>query len=495
MNSKKNIVIIGGGITGLAAAYRLSEIKKEKNLDYEITLLEASDRLGGIIETEERDGFLLENGPDSFISEKPWAVDLCKKLGIANEIIETQKSFRRSFIYKKGKLIPVPKGFYLITPTDSKTLWKTSLISPSCKLRMILEPLIPIKKDNEDESVASFITRRFGKEALRRLGQPMIGGIYTADPERLSLKATFPQFLEMEKEYGSLIRAFQKTKTERQASGPRYRLFLSLRQGLQQLVDILSERLEQEGIKFRLTAPVKAIEKDESWKIVLENTESFKADAICVALPTHAASHLFSRLSRNLSHELREIPYESVATVNIAFRREEVNHPLNGFGYVVPAIENRGVVGCTFSSVKFPNRAPQGRVLLRLFIGGAFGREMFELDDAGMEILVRDELRQTLGIEATPKFISIKRWPRSMPQYHLGHLERVRKIESEMEKLSGVYLAGNAYQGVGIPDSIKSGEEMAQAMNEYLSKQINKSVGAGPPGPNNGRGDLAPTNI
>jgi oxygen-dependent protoporphyrinogen oxidase len=504
------VVIIGGGITGLAAAHRLIERSSESKPQVDVLLLEASSRLGGIIQTECRDGFLLERGPDSFISEKPEAIDLAKRIGLESHLIETNRQYRRSFIVRNGSLRPVPEGFHLLAPSRFWPFITTDILSWAGKARMAMDLVLPgaNTNGNADESLANFVRRRFGSEALERLAQPMVGGIYTADPERLSLRATMPRFLEMEREHGSLIRALRKqrrrrlgrrthvapvvrdssptpgypeaqrrwggsvregSEIEQGTSGPRYSLFLSFDRGMQMLVDQLSSRMPQ--ATGQLNAKVSALTFDHSAaRLVIksESRESISADAVCIALPAYAAASLLREMDPNLAAELDAIPYESTATINLAYKRSDIRHPLDGFGFVVPFIEKRSIIACSFSSVKFSGRAPEGHVLLRAFVGGALQPEVFALDEDEIIQRVRADLRDLLGIEKPPLFTELAKWHRSMPQYHVGHLERVKRIKERVATLPCLALAGNAYTGVGIPDCIRGGETAADKILSSL---------------------------
>ena len=453
----KRVVIIGGGISGLAAAHRLVE------LGHEPTLLEASSRLGGIIQTEQRKGFVLERGPDSFISEKPEAVSLAKRLGIESRLIQTNEEFRRSFIVRNGRLRPVPDGFQLLAPSRIWSFINTDIFSVQGKLRMAAEVLLPRKRSNgiDDESLASFVRRRLGREALERMAQPMVGGIYTADPETLSLRATLPRFLDMEQQHRSLILAMmrqgraQKTGT----SGARYSLFLSFDGGMEVLVNTLAEVVPNVRLNTRIE---ELTHNSGTWRITAESGETFEADAVCLALPAYVAAKLLEDVNPRLASQLNAIRYASTATINLAYPRAAIAHPLNGFGFVVPFIEKRSLIACTFSSVKFSGRAPEDHVLLRAFAGGALQPEIFALDD--LEPRIEADLRELLGINQKPIFTETARWERSMPQYEVGHLDRVKAIENEVKNLPGLALAGNSYRGAGIPDCIRSGEAAAESL-------------------------------
>ncbi len=478
----KRAIIIGGGITGLAAAHRILERAAESRIGVELTLLEASGRLGGIVQTHERDGFLLESGPDSFISEKPATLELATRLGLDAHLIETNESCRRSFIVRQGRLLRVPEGFHLLAPSRWWPFLKSDIFSWSGKARMALDLLLPRRHangSNADESLAEFVRRRLGSEALERMAQPMVGGIYTADPEQLSLRATMPRFLEMEREHGSLIRALRKQnkraidKRDSNTSGARYSLFLSFDRGMQ----VLTDKLEQTIAGFnggglgqtsiRVNTRVESITPAPSvsggasspgWLVKTAAGETFVADAVCLALPAHVSSRLLGELDPQLAAELAAISYASSATINLAYQRADIPHPLDGFGFVVPFIERRSLIACTFSSVKFAGRAPQGQALLRAFVGGALQPEIFDLSEAELLERVRADLRDLLGIERAPLFAEVAKWARSMPQYHVGHAERAKRIAERVAALPGLFLAGNAYSGPGISDCIRSGE-------------------------------------
>ena len=403
MKAKMKVVIIGGGISGLAAAYRLSEIGRKTGQPFEITLAEASSRLGGVIESRSREGFLLEGGPDSFISEKPAGYELSKRLGIASEITGTNNKFRRSFIYKKGKLVPVPEGFYLIAPSQIPAFLATPLLDWKTKFRMGRELFIPKRKSQGDESVGSFVRRRFGETTLREIAQPMIGGIYTADPEFLSLEATMPQFLDLERQYGSVIKGLITRKKLRSqnaaqsASGPRYSLFLSFREGMESLTQSIVAQLPE--VRFRMNSFATEVRSfSGKWRVSFQQGEVLETDAVCIALSAFQAVPLLLKTAPDLSCDLGTIPYESVATVNLAYKRSDIPHSLNGFGFVVPAITGRKIVACSFSSVKFEGRAPQGMALLRVFAGGALHRDVYAMDDETLEHTVKEELRHYLGV-------------------------------------------------------------------------------------------------
>jgi oxygen-dependent protoporphyrinogen oxidase len=431
-----------------------------------VTLIEASPRLGGTIQTEHRDGFLIERGPDSFISEKPEAVQLAKRLGLESQLIQTNEEYRRSFIVRNGRLRAVPEGFQLLAPSRIWPFLTSDIFSFGAKARIAMELFLPRKSTNgtQDESLASFVRRRLGREALERMAQPMVGGIYTADPETLSLRATLPRFLDMEREHRSLILAMLRQGQAQKSgtSGARYSLFLSFDRGMQVLVD----ELASVKADVRLNTRVESLKFDRTWNITTNTGERFEAESVCLAVPAYIAASL---LNGSVAAKLNQIKYASTATINFAYKRSAINHSLNGFGFVVPLIEKRSLIACTFSSVKFSGRAPSGYALLRAFAGGALQPEVFALDEAEMAARVEADLRELLGITTKPLFIEVANWERSMPQYEVGHLDRINEIENEVSKLPGLALAGNSYRGAGIPDCIRGGQSAAESIVTYLT--------------------------
>ncbi|MBC7932832.1 MAG: protoporphyrinogen oxidase [Rubrivivax sp.] len=484
--------MIGGGISGLAAAHRFAELQaqdtsaKGREAATEILLLEASERTGGTVRTYRREGFLLEGGPDSFISEKPAALALAKRIGLAERVVETNEQNRRSFVVRGNRLRPTPEGFQLLAPSRMLPFLTTDIFTLRGKARMALDLLLPRRAEangQRDESLAAFVRRRFGREALERMAQPMVGGIYTADPETLSLRATMPRFLDMEREHRSLILAMWKAgrkseaekKVQGTASGARYSLFLSFDEGVQVLTDALAARLPQGALRLGTKVESIAFQPEAGrWLLKTRDNEAIGADAVCIALPAYSAARLLRDVDAPLADELDGIPYASTATVNLAYRRADIPHALDGFGFVVPFVERRATLACTFSSVKFAGRAPAGHALLRAFVGGALQPEMFELDEARMAEAVRRDLNDLLGITAAPLFAHVEKWPRSMAQYHLGHIERIARLRSRLERFPTLALCGNAYDGAGLPDCVRGGESSAERLREALLSPAHK---------------------
>ena len=450
------IAVIGGGISGLAAAHRVTELLPQA----ELVLIEAANRLGGVLETVRRDGFLIERSADSFITKYPWASDLCGRLGIADQLLPTDETRRRALVVRDGELLPVPDGFVLMTANKAWPILATRVLSWRGKLRLLAEPLMPRRNPSEqgDESVGSFARRRLGREAYERLVQPLLGGIHTADAERLSLAATFPEFMAQEQYHGRLQRGGSK-KTE---SGARYGLFVAPRDGIGSLVQALADRLPPGAL--RLNSLVAALERDatERWRLELGEGRAESFDAVIVALPAPAAAKLLAKLDAELSTELAAIEYAGCSIVCAAYRRDQFACPPDGFGFVVPRIEKRPIIAGSFASEKFPGRAPVGDVLIRVFIGGALAPELAELPDDELRRMAHQQLAALMRISGQPLWTEVARWPASMPQYHVGHLQRIAQIGGRVAKLRGLELAGNAYHGVGIPQCIHSGETAAE---------------------------------
>ncbi len=469
--------MIGGGLSGLAAAHRIHERSQILRRPIELVVLEAKNRVGGVIGTTRLDGFTVEEGPDSFITNKPWGTELCRRLGLGDQVIETDASHRRSFVVRNGRLAPVPEGFVLMAPSKLLPVLTSPILSWRGKLRLLMDLIIPRRDDETEESLAAFVRRRLGREALDRLVQPLVAGIYTADPNDLSLKATLPQFLAMEREHGSLIRAARRAAHDRgslyaeeQASGARYGLFITLAEGMDTLPRALAAALPPGCI--RLETAVRRISRNapvSPWLVELLDGPSIEADSVVLSTEAHAAARLLDSADPALALQLRAIPYASSIIVNIAYRRDQITHPLDGFGAVVPAIEGRSILAVSFLSVKFPNRAPAGTALLRAFIGGATRPDQFDLDDDALSVLVQRELGELIGASGKPLFVHIGRHPRSMPQYNLGHLERVAAIRRHLSKHAGLNLTGIAYDGVGIPDCVHAAEFTADALLDALA--------------------------
>lgn len=469
--SSPRIAVIGGGITGLAAAHRLIELSDEHSQPVDVTLFEASDRLGGVFGTRSINGFTIETGADSFITNKPWAVDLCERLGLGDQLIGTSDENRRSLILLNGQPVPTPAGFELIVPRQLRALLSSPFLSDEARYRVAEEAYIPPRTETTDESLADFVRRRFGQELLERIVQPMVGGIYTSDPEHLSILATLPRFVAMEREHGSLLRAVW-TQREDQAdsevdnipSGARYGLFATLKPGMSTLVTTLEQRL-QERCTLHLQTPVTSVSRADGNSLTLTTSVGQQTfDQVILAVPSYIAADLIAPCDNDLATCLSEIDYASSAIVVTGHRLADITHPVDAFGMVIPHIENRRILAVSFLSRKFPDRAPEGQVQLRTFVGGAMQPELLDLDDDQLVTIVCNELRDLLGVQGEPTVSVVTRYQRAMPQYHVGHLERVAAIEAAASAHPGLALAGNAYHGVGLPDCIHSGEQAAEGV-------------------------------
>jgi protoporphyrinogen/coproporphyrinogen III oxidase len=481
-NGIPRVVVLGGGISGLSAAFRLLELSRTSEYPLEVNLLERSAHLGGALSTIREDGFVAEAGADSFLTEKPWALDLARRLGLDGDVIGTREEFRKTCVVRAGRLVDIPEGFSLLAPARQLPMMRSPLLSPWGKLRLAIEPMVPRRREAADESVACFVRRRMGREVLERIAQPLAGGIYTADPEKLSLEATLPRFAEMERRYGSVIRGLKAAARANGArvsgtSGARWGLFASLRDGMRTLVDALALKL---GDAIRRGAEVTALERADAegrngklqprWRVILGDGARVDADAIICALPADPAARLLEAHSKKLSTALGAIAYESAAVVNLAYRDGDFPRSPRIFGFVVPAVERRGIIAASFTSLKFNGRAPAGTILVRAFLGGALQREMATVEDAAITRVAHDEFRALMDVQAAPLWTRVSRWPRSMPQYAVGHRLRVAEIEKAVAALPSIVLAGAALHGVGIPDSVHSGELAAEAVFAALER-------------------------
>lgn len=465
------VAIIGGGISGMVAALRLGELAAGSKT-IQLELFESGPRLGGLVASEQIGDYLIERGADSFITNKPGGVALCRKLGLESDLIGTDDKNRRSLILARGKPIETPEGLNLIAPGSAWSILKTPILSWKGKLRCLLEPLVPRRTEEGDESLASFTRRRLGQEMLDRIVQPMVGGIYTADPEKLSLLATLPRFLEMERRHGSLFEAMhaddgQVGGAEKAASGARYGLFASLRRGMSQLIDSLEDRVRAVA-RVHCRARVSEVTLGRrgggeiAWTDASGDQRRTAFSAVILATPAHQMSRVLLPSLPETAAELARIEYASSAIVITGHDTRLIDHPLNAFGLVIPAIEKRRILSVSFLNRKFPDRAPPDKVVLRTFLGGALQPEMMELNDGQLVETALSELRSIFGVRSEPEFAVVARYPQAMPQYHVGHLDRVARIAKLLAPTPWIALAGNTLGGVGLPDSILSGEKAAE---------------------------------
>ncbi|MCD6431072.1 MAG: protoporphyrinogen oxidase [Deltaproteobacteria bacterium] len=469
MTSRKKIAIIGGGITGLAAAYELTQQARRTNAPIDIELFEQAPELGGKIITKKDDPYLVEGGPDCFIVEKPWALQLITELGLENELLNTSSGATGTFVFDNNALHRLPEGVMMMVPTKTLPFLSSKLISWPGKIRMGCDLFIPRRKESGDETLASFVKRRLGQEALDKMAEPLIGGIHAGNPENMSLLSTFPRFLEMEQDGGSLIvgmlkrqkRMVEMMKKKPASPGPKRTFFISLNEGLGRLVDELAVVIGSDKINCNRKISQLKPTPEGRWLIEEENQDPTTADALIVTTETYAAAGMLKNELPRLADLLNDIPYVSSATVSMAFPRLAIPHPLDAYGFIVPQIANRRIMAVTWSSIKWAHRAPQGMVLMRAFVGGAQRQELAACGDQEMLTMVREELSSIMGIMSPPEKSWIYRWPQGMPQYIMGHLERLKAIDTITKKQKGLYLTGAGYRGIGIPDCINQGRQAA----------------------------------
>jgi protoporphyrinogen/coproporphyrinogen III oxidase len=467
------VAIVGGGISGLAAAFALEEHRRAGAVDY--TLYESSPHLGGVLRTEHIQGCIVEAGPDSFISEKPWAADLCRSLGLGDELIGSNDADRKTYILVHGRLIPMPDGLMFMVPTKILPTGLSPLFSWSTKLRMAKELLHPPRTANGDESVAAMVERHYGTEMVDRLADPLLSGVYGGEAANLSVRAVLPRFAEMERNYGSLGRAMlaarRKMRPQKTTSKPAPPLFTSLKNGMQQLVETLVSRLNPASLLTN--TPVQSIQSEAGEWIVSSNRKSDRYQAVILALPANVTAKLVANCCSGLAAELASVGYSSSITVGIAYDRQVRQSLPPGFGFLVPRSEGKQLLAATFVHNKFPHRAPDDRALLRCFFAGSNADKIWQLSDDAIITIVRDELQQILGLRSEPLFARVYKWKSAMAQYGVGHLERLERIEHLRLQSPGLALAGNAFRGIGVPDCVRSGQEAAK---EVLSARTPLSV-------------------
>jgi oxygen-dependent protoporphyrinogen oxidase len=455
----KRVAIIGGGISGLSAAFTL-EKHRRAGASLEYVVYESTPRLGGVLVTERVDGCLVEAGPDSFLTEKPWASDLCREVGLGDQLIGSNDADRKTYILVKGRLALIPDGLMFMVPTKIMPTVLSPLFSLRTKLRMAGEWFHPPRKANADETVAAFVERHYGPEMVDRLADPLLSGVYGGEASQLSVRAVLPRFTEMEASHGSLGRAMlaARKRMAQASKAPPKPLFTSLKDGMQQLVDAVVSRLPASAL--RTNTSVRAVQPNrEGWSLSADNSDNF--DAIIIATPAQAAAELLRRASVELASELAAIQYTSSITVNLGYDHTVRAALPPGFGFLVPRSEGKRMLAATFVHNKFPHRAPDDRALLRCFVGGARNEQILETPDEELIRVIREELQQIIGLKADPLFTRVYRWKGAMAQYGVGHLERLQRIETLLHQLPGLTLAGNGYRGIGVPDCVRSGSDAA----------------------------------
>jgi len=456
-----DVAVVGGGIAGLAAAHALWKA------GVPFRLLESSPRFGGVIKSDSVSGFLLEGGPDALLAQKPEGTSLVRELGLSDRIVPTNPAVRAVFVLRGGRLEPLPEGMMLAIPSRILPFLASGLFSWPGKLRMGLDLVLPRGGDDGDESIASFLRRRFGQESVDRLGEPLLAGIHAGDPERLSIRATFPRFVDLEARYGSLIRGIWSAPRPAPASGGPPSAFYSLQGGLEEIVTALVARLPAGSLSPE--SPVRSIARRESeFSLEIEGRGALLARAVILAAPAGALAPILDPLDADVASTLASIPFASTATVLLGYRRERVEHPLDGYGLVVPRSEGLRTAACSFFSTKFPGRAPEGHVLLRGFLGGTRDPGVLDLDDKSLTAIVEGEMGPILGLRGEPALARVYRWPRGTPQMEVGHLERMRALEERIARLPGLFLTGAGIRVTGIPDGVADGLTTAASAVSYI---------------------------
>ena len=454
------VAIVGGGISGLAAAYECEQ-RIRSGVDLEYTLYESSSRLGGVLRTENVDGCIVEAGPDSFVSEKPWAADLCRSIGLGDQLSGSNDADRKTYILTRGRLVEMPDGLMFMVPTKILPTGLSSLFSWKTKLRMTQELFHPPQAVDHDESVAAFVERHYGSEMVDRLADPLLSGVYGGEAASLSVRAVLPRFAEMERTHGSLGRAMLAAR-KKMSSGPRKAapsLFTSLKNGMQHLAESVSAQLTRGS--FLMNTPVQAIQAEAGGWVVSAGFNSDQFDRVILALPASAAAAVLRMASSELSAELASIQYSSSITVGLGYNRKVRQSLPPGFGFLVPRSEGKLLLAATFVHNKFPHRAPENLALLRCFFAGSNAENVWPMSDDRIVGIVRNELQQILGVRAEPQFARVYKWKSAMAQYGVGHLDRLERIERLRQQMPGLALAGNGFRGIGVPDCVRSGQEAA----------------------------------
>jgi len=466
----KRVAIIGGGISGLSAAFYLEKARAARG-DLSYTLFESDKRLGGSMHSGRVDGCLVEAGPDSFLTEKPWALTLCKELGIDDQLIGSNDAQRKTYIVVKGKLLVMPDGLMFMVPTKLVPTALSPLFSWETKLRMARELLHPPRPMETDETVAELVERHFGAEVVDRLADPLLSGVYGGDANKLSARAVLPRFVEMEEKYGSLSRAMLAAHNKMRAMAgkqPPRPLFSSLKDGMQQMVDAIAARLDHSAIRMR-TRIRHVYPESDGWRVAIDMGGSESFDAVIVATPANIAGSLLEAVDRDLADDLMGITYSSSVTVTLGYHMDQLSHLPPGFGFLVPRSEGTRMLACTFVHHKFPHRAPGNKGILRCFLGGARDEAVLNLTDDEIVDTVRAELKQIVKLDARPMFERVYRWRGAMAQYESGHIARVERIEKRIREIPGLALAGNAFHGIGVPDCIREGMNAADAIAQVAS--------------------------
>jgi protoporphyrinogen/coproporphyrinogen III oxidase len=469
----RRIAIIGGGISGLSAAFYLEKARRN-GADIEYSLFESGQRLGGVLSSDHIEGCLVEAGPDSFLTEKPWAVSLCRELGLGDQLIGSNDAQRKTYIVVKGKLVVMPDGLMFMVPTRLVPTALSPLFSWSTKLRMAQELLHPPRPMQDDETVAQLVERHFGPEVVDRLADPLLSGVYGGDAAKLSARAVLPRFVEMEEKYGSLSRAMlaaHKKMLLTASKNPPRPLFTSLRDGMQQMVDAIVGRLDPQAIQLR--RHIRRVYPDNGgWRVSTEMNGDESYDAVILATPAYVAGALLDGVDHELARDLLDITYSSSVTVTLGYYKDQLAKLPPGFGFLVPRSEGTRLLACTFVHNKFPHRAPADKGILRCFLGGARDEAVLGLSDEELLETVHREIRDLVKVDVRPIFSRVYRWRESMAQYEPGHIARVASIEKCVAEIPGLALAGNAYHGIGVPDCVRTGMEAANSVAQLVPETL-----------------------
>ncbi len=458
------VAVVGGGLSGLVTAYALGRARAGGRA-VECTVLESGNRAGGNLVTVRDGSWLIDGGPDSWAAAKPHGAALCHALGLGGDLVGTLAHNRRVYTVRHGRLVRMPDGVMMGVPTDLSAFARSPLVSPMGKLRMALDLVLPARTDGADESLGALVARRMGAEAVDALAAPLLGGIYAGDADRLSARATFPQFVEMEARYGSLVRGALAAKKLRSVATPAPSMFVSLRGGVGSLVDALVAQLPEGTL--RLNTPVRSVaalpagDPSGRWRVTTVSGEEILADHVVLALPAWSAAEALEGTSPEAAGALRAVPYASAATVFFAYRRAEVDHPLDATGFVVPKREGLRILAATWVTSKWAGRAPEGHVLMRAFVGGVGRDGLMQRPDADLVAMASEDLGRLMGLRAAPGFTRVFRFVRTSPQPEVGHTGHVARIRAAEAALPGIHLVSNAYDGVGIPDVIRLAEGVA----------------------------------
>lgn len=463
------VAIVGAGISGLSSAHYLRKLCREGNVPLELVLFESSAHPGGVFDTVKKEGMILELGPDSFITSKPWALDLVREFGLESSLLGVgYGKGRTTFVYRAGRLWALPEGFFLMAPSRLLPFLRSRLFSAGAKLRVLFEPMVS-RGGGEDESIRSFVERRFGREIFDKAAQPLLGGIYMADPEKLSLSATMPQFIEMEQRSGSVLwDLLRNPPTSRGESGARYGLFLTPAEGMSVIIEKLCEGAE--FVRQDFETPVLSLKKSEKGWLVGSDHGEEEFDAVILSVGANAASRLLSDIDPQLGTRLSGVRYVSSVVATLVFEERDFRGLPDGLGVIIPSAEEMNLVACSLYSSKFPEKSGSGKVVIRCFLGGELNPEAALWDEEKIKAVLKEELAQVFGFDNHPTQVYIRRYPMSMPRFALGHKEEISMAMHRLSRHSGLALCGSAYHGIGIPDCIRSGDFAARKIYADMTR-------------------------